>query len=557
MLRRKMKHGKRYQEIAGALIRNGLGYLISDFGLVELLPFSQGKTSSPRTAHRSTGERIRQFLEDLGPTFIKLGQVASSRRDLLPESIIVELEKLQDNAPPFSYDEVKEIIKEEFGSGVDDLFAEFDAEPLATASIGQVHKAKLHTEEPVAVKIQRPNIRPIIETDLEILEDISMSLESRFEWARDYQLREIVDEFSQAILSELDYYHEGRNAERIAKQFEDDGTVCIPKIYWDFSTKKVLTMEYIKGRKISEFFNGDVFGYRRKTISDRLIHSMLKQIFVDGFFHGDPHPGNLVVLPGDILCYMDFGMVGRLTEETKYHCASLVIALMRADSNAIIKSVDALAEIPDDADLHMLREDVEVLREKYYDVPVSQLSLREAINDLYHIAFKYHIRFPADLTILGKSLITIEGVVESLDPEFSLIEAARPFGERLLKERFRLGRIVQKGWKTFLDQVEILLELPKNLRDISKTMRKGKFRMEIVIPDLHLFLEKLDRISNRLSFAIVLLAFSIMMVGLMVGTSISGQSSLIWKNPIIEIGFGVATLMLLWLLFSIFKSGKF
>ncbi len=552
-----MKHGKRYQEIIGALIRNGLGYLINDFGLAELLSVSPKKTDTPRANHRSTGERIRLFLEDLGPTFIKLGQLASLRRDLLPESIIVELEKLQDCAPPFSYDEVKNTIESEFGASIDDLFAEFNTEPLATASIGQVHQAKLHTEEPVAVKIQRPNIRPQIETDLEILEDLSIMLESRFAWAKAYQLRDIVDEFSQALLSELDYYLEGRNAERFAKQFEDDANIRIPSIYWDFSTKKVLTMAYIKGRKISEFFDGDVIGYRRKVISDRLIHSMLKQIFIDGFFHGDPHPGNLLVLPGDILAYMDFGMVGRLTEETKYHCASLVIALMRADSNAIIKSVDAIAAIPDDIDLHLLREDVEVIREKYYDIPISQLSLKDAINDLYHIAFKYHIRFPADLTILAKSLITVEGVVQSLDPAFSLIEAARPFGEKLLRDRYHPKKVVQKSWKTFLDQMEIALELPKNLRDISKTMRKGKFRMEVVVPDLHLFLEKLDRISNRLSFAIVLLAFSIMMVGLMIGTSISGQPTLIWKNPIIEIGFGVATLMLLWLLFSIFKSGKF
>ncbi|KYC59037.1 ABC1 kinase family protein [Heyndrickxia coagulans] len=556
MLSRKMKHGKRYQEIAGALIKNGLGYLISDWGLSDLLPFPS-KKAAPRTPHRSTGERIRLFLEELGPTFIKLGQLASSRRDILPESIIADLEKLQDKATPFPFEEVKKIIRDEFGAGVEELFAEFDPEPLATASIGQVHKAKLHTEEPVAIKIQRPNIRPVIETDLEILESLSLSLESRFEWARAYQLRDIVEEFSQALLSELDYYHEGRNAERIAKQFEGDENIRIPKIYWDFSTKRVLTMEYIKGRKISEFFSETVPGYRKKAISERLIHSMLQQIFVEGFFHGDPHPGNIVVLPGDVICYMDFGMVGRLTEETKYHCASLVIALMRADTNAIMKSVDALAEIPEETDLHLLKEDVEVLREKYYDLPLSQSSLREAINDLYHLAFKYHIRFPADLTILGKSLITVEGVVESLDPEFSLIEAARPFGERLLRDRLRPGRVAQKGWKTFLDQAEILLELPKNLRDISKTMRKGKFRMEVVIPDLHLFLEKLDRISNRLSFAIVLLAFSILMVGLMIGTSISGQSTVIWKNPIIEIGFGVATLMLLWLLLSIFKSGKF
>jgi len=558
LFKKKVKHARRYQEIISAIIRNGFGYLINDFGLAEVLSISPKKVdASTNSNRRPVGERIRRLLQDLGPTFIKLGQMASLRRDLIPVTIIAELEKLQDQVPPFSFNQVQQLIEEEFGTKLKELFAEFDQEPLATASIGQVHKAKLHTQEWVAVKVQKPNIRANIETDLEILEDIAVLLETHFDWAKQYQLREIINEFAQALLAELDYYNEGRNAERISKQFTNDDTVHIPKIYWDYSTKKILTMEFIVGKKINQFLDEEIVGYDKKLISERLIYSLFRQIFIEGFFHGDPHPGNLVILSGNIIAYMDFGMVGRLTEDAKHHCASLVIGLMRGDTDNIIKSVDHLATIPDDIDMKMLHADIDQLREKYYDVPFSQLSLKDAINDLFQIAFKYHIHFPPDLTILAKSLMTIEGVIEALAPDFSIIECAKPIGEQLLKDRYHPKKIVKQGWKKFLDQLDIAFQIPKNLRDISAIMRKGKFRLEISIPDIHLFLIKLDRISNRLSFAIVLLAFSMMMTGLIIGTSITGQSSILWKNPIIEIGFGVATLMLLWLLFSIFKSGKF
>lgn len=558
MLGKRMKHAHRYQEIISAFLRNGFGYIVKELGLTEMLSIPRKMAGlNNDVSSRTIGQRIRTFLEDLGPTFIKLGQIASTRRDIIPEHIIVELEKLQDRVPPFPFEQVHSIIENELGDRLDRLFAEFNETPLATASIGQVHWARLHTGEEIAIKVQRPNIRPIIETDIEILEDLARLMESRLSWAKRYRLYEMIEEFSKALQAELDYHVEGSNSEKIANQFNNQAKIRIPDIYWDFSTKKVLTMEYIKGTKISQLKELDLLGYDRKIIAKRVTNSMLHQILIEGFFHGDPHPGNMMVLPDEVVVFMDFGMVGRLTSDMKYQLASLVISLKRGDTSGIIKAISKMGILPDQINMSLLRADVDELKDKYYHLPLSQISLGEAVNDLFTVSFYHQIQIPADMTMLGKALLTVEGVVADLDPDFNMVQAAEPFGQRLLLDRYHPKKIVKNTWNQLIEYTEIITELPKNIKDFSDTLKNGKFRLEITMPDIHLLLEKLDRISNRLSFSIVLLAFSIIMVGLIVGSSISGQSTLLWRLPAIEIGFGIALLMLIWLLYSIFKSGKF
>lgn len=553
-----MKHAHRYQEIISAFLRNGFGYIVKELGLTEMLSIPRKMAGlNNDVSSRTIGQRIRTFLEDLGPTFIKLGQIASTRRDIIPEHIIVELEKLQDSAPPFPFEQVQNIIENELGNQLDQLFAEFNETPLATASIGQVHWARLHTGEEIAIKVQRPNIRPIIETDMEILEDLARLMESRLSWAKRYHIYEIIEEFSKALQAELDYHVEGSNSEIIANQFVNQSKIRIPDIYWDISTKKVLTMEYIKGTKISQLQEMDHLGYDRKIIAERVTNSMLHQILIEGFFHGDPHPGNMMVLPDEEVVFMDFGMVGRLTSDMKYQLASLVISLKRGDTSGIIKAISKMGILPDQINMSLLRADVDELKEKYYHLPLSQISLGEAVNDLFTVSFHHQIQIPADMTMLGKALLTVERVVADLDPDFNMMQAAEPFGQRLLVDRYHPKKIARSMWSQFIEYTEIVTELPKNIKEFSDALKKGKFRLEITMPDIHLFLEKLDRISNRLSFSIVLLAFSIIMVGLIVGSSISGQTTLLWRLPAIEIGFGIALLMLVWLLYSIFKSGRF
>lgn len=558
MIGKRIRHISRYRDIAITLIRNGFGMVVEETGIAQFLSLPQRLFFEKKEkASKSVGERIRIVLEELGPTFVKLGQIASTRPDLIPEEIIRELEKLQDHVPPFSFQEVREIVQSELGEEIENIFLHFEDVPLAAASIGQVHRATLRTGEQVAVKIQRPNITTVIETDLEILQDLATLAEQRSELAAKYQIRDMMDEFSKSLREELDYTNEARNAEKIANQFKDDSTIYVPKVFWEYTTKKVLTMEYVEGVKFNEIDQLKKNGYNLKNLAERLAKGIFQQVFIGGFFHGDPHPGNVLVLPGEIIAFLDFGMAGRLTPDMRYHFSSLIISLMRQSTDGVIHSISAMGLIPDDVNMKQLRADVERMREKYYDVPLSQIRLGEAVNDLFRLAFQHSIRIPADLSLLGKTLLTVEGVVENLDPEFSILDIAEPFGRRLLKERYHPKNVAETVWKQVSDYGELILDFPKHMKEFTSLVKRGRLRMEVGIPELDLFLKKLDQISNRLSFSIVLLSFSIIMVGIIIGSSMNRQSTLLWKFPAIEMGFVVATLMFFWLLYSIFKSGRF
>jgi Predicted unusual protein kinase len=556
---KRMRHIGRYRDIASALIRNGFGFVVEEMGISQFLSLPQKAFFGRKTEHHSKtiGERVRLVLEELGPTFIKLGQIASTRPDLLPEEIISELEKLQDRVPPFSFDEVREIVQSELGGEIEKIFRHFDHAPLAAASIGQVHQAVLHSGEKVAIKIQRPHISNVIETDLEILQDLAVLAEHRLKWAAKYQVRDMIEEFSKALRAELDYTIEARNADKFSKQSANEQAVYIPKVFWEYSTKRVLTMEYVEGIKLNEIEKLKTNGYHLDHITEILSKEIFRQIFIDGFFHADPHPGNVIIKQGGIIAFIDFGMTGRLTSDMKHHFSSLVISLMRQSTDGVMKAILRMGIVPEDIDLKQLRADIEDLREKYYGVPLHQVSIGEAVNDLFRAAFKHSIKIPSDLTLLGKTLLTVEGVVEKLNPDFRIIDVAEPFGRRLAKERLHPKYIAENAWKHVTDYTELLMDFPAYVAEIASLMKRGRLRHEITIPELDLFLKKLDRISNRLSFSIVLLAFSIIMVGIIIGSSMGRQSTLLWKIPAIEIGFGVATLMFLWLLFSIFKSGRF
>lgn len=550
---------QRFREIAIAFSRNGFGYLVRELGLYQVLslPKRLFVKEQPEVHPKTRGERVRYFLEELGPTFVKIGQIASTRPDLIPEDILQELEKLQDNVPPFSYAEVQAIIRQELGGEVGTLFSKFQKVPLGAASIGQVHYGVLRTGEEVAIKIQRPKIEKAIKTDLEILKQLAQTAELRIDWAARYQISEIVNEFSKTLMEELDYTVEGQNADRIAEQFKDDATIRIPEVYWDFTTKKVLTMEYIEGIKLNELRKLQLKEYDTKILAERVANSIFHQILIDGFFHGDPHPGNITALPGNVVGFIDFGMVGRLTPEMKRNFASLVIAMMRQNTDGVIKAITKMGLVPEDVNMAQLRVDVDRLREKYYDVPFSQVSIGAAVNDLFTVAQKHRIQIPADLSLMGKSLLTMEGVVAKLDPDISIVNIAEPFGRHLLKERYRPKKVAESVFNQWGEYGEILIDLPKQLQEFASITKKGKLPLEISIPQAAIFLRKLDRMSNRLSFSIGLLSFSIIMVGLIVGSALREQSSILWNIPAVEMGFIIALLLFVWLIFSIFRSGRF
>jgi len=475
MLGKKIRHLGRYHEVARVFAKHGLGFIVQDLGLLNTLSLPKRLfTHEEALDSKSLGERIRRVIEDLGPTFIKMGQIASTRPDLIPENIILEMEKLQDRVGPFPYEKVQEIIQEEIGLPVHEIFAEFSENPLAAASIGQVHRAVLKTGEAVAVKIQRPQITKVIETDLEILLNLAAVAEQKLPWAKLYRVRDIIEEFAKSLLAELDYLTEGHNAEKIAKQFIDQPLIHIPKVYWHHSTKKVLTMEYVHGIKLNEHQQLSDSGYNRKDIAKKIIGAIFHQILEEGFFHGDPHPGNILIMPGEVIAFLDFGMVGRLTLEMKYHFASLVIAMIRKNTDTMIKAVLKMGLVPSDVNMPLLHQDIDSLKNKYLDIPLSQVSLGKAVNELFSIAFKHRIRIPADLTLLGKSLLTLEGVITKLDPELSIIDVAQPFGTKLLKERYQISTVIKRFFGTFSEYNDLLLDLPKQAKVLITNLQQGK-----------------------------------------------------------------------------------
>ncbi len=559
MIGKRIRHLSRYRVVASVMARHGLGFLVEEIGLLHMLSLPRRvftKADSEAIEHKPIGQRMREVCEELGPTFVKIGQLASTRTDLIPEGIVLELTKLQDQVPAFSFSEVYKILEEELGVKPGEVFAEFDELPLAAASIGQVHHALLLSGEEVAVKVQRPHIIPIIETDLEILMDLAILAENRLDWAARYRITEIIEEFSRSLQAELDYTIEGRNGERIAKQFIREPDIQVPKVFWDYTTRRVLTMEYVQGLKLNDFPRLTEMGYNRKNIAEKIVKAVFHQILIEGFFHGDPHPGNIFVLDGEVISLIDFGMVGRLSPDMKYQFSSIVIAMMRRNTEGILRAVLRMGLVPDDVNMPRLRREVEELRDKYVDVPLSKISLGEAINELFKIAFRHRIRIPADFTLLGKSLLTLEGLVEELDPEICIMDIAQPFGRKLLKERFRPSNLGEKVWHNLVEYGDLLVDLPKQVRGLMTNVQRGQLNLQVHLPEVDIFLRKLDRMSNQITLSLVLLSFSIVMMGLIIASSLANQPVMLWHFPASEVGFVIAAMMFVWLIVAIIRSGR-
>ncbi|MFD2210829.1 ABC1 kinase family protein [Virgibacillus halophilus] len=556
MLGKRLRHTKRYQEIINVFLKNGFSHFLYRLGLTRSASSGRHTDAAINMNMQDIGKKLCHTFQELGPTFIKLGQIASTRRDSIPPEIARELEKLQDEAVSIPFEEIKALIEKELDDNLNNLFVEFSEKPLATASIGQVHTAHLLTGEEVAIKIQRPGIRRSIEVDLEILQGIARMMEARISWAKTYHIRERIGEFIDSLHDELDYMVEGRNAERIAKRFKRQNSVHIPHIYWDFSTKKILTMERITGIKISKIDLLKEKGYDLKLIANRLADAMFQQVLDDGFFHADPHAGNIFVMPGNVVSLIDFGMMGRLSEDMRHYFAALLIHLQRGSPKGIIKTFSDMDILEDDTDMHALHKDLENLIAKYYDVSLIQYSLGQVILEIFMIAYKHRVKIPNDITMLAKAILTLEDIMHQVDPEFSIMKAVEPYGKKILKKRYNPKTIAATAWDKLIENAEIVGELPKNIRDMTTTIKKGRLRFDIHVSDLQTFLKRLDKISNRISFSIILLSFSILMVGLIIGSAIAGQTTVLWKLPVIEIGSVIAILMFLLLVLTIIRSGK-
>jgi len=557
LLQKQIKYLNRFREIAVLFSKSGLGFIIEESGLDRILSLPRRLITKTQVSEEKTlAERIRIFLEEAGPTFIKLGQIASTRGDIIPESIIKELEQLQNHVPPFETETAKKLIEESLDIKIDDVFSIFEDKPIGSASIGQVHRAVLKDGRVVAVKVQRPNIERQVRADLEILRTIAQTAENHFGWAEQYQVTSIVDELSSAMIDEMDYLIEARHMERFRKAFKDDPTTVFPECIFELTNKTVLTMEYLEGVSIRDTDALEEMNINREHLAEALSKTVFKQIFDHGFFHADIHPGNIIVLKDGRLGFIDFGMVGTLTSDLRYNFGNILIGMMQRESTKVVRAIIRMGVVPDNVDVNDLYREAEILQDKYYDIPLSQLDFSDAVEDLFTITNHYHIRLPKDFTLLGKTLITLEGNIELLSKSFSILDIAEPFGKKLVLERLNPKRFARSKMIDWIEIQEDAANAAQNLHQFTKGLKNKELPIRLTIDGRKEIGKHADKIINRLSFSLVLLSLSILMVGLIIGASILGQGSILFRFPIIEIGSILAVLMFLWLIYSIIKTGR-
>ncbi|MCK5708659.1 MAG: AarF/ABC1/UbiB kinase family protein [Candidatus Aureabacteria bacterium] len=556
LISRTYRQINRYKEIIFVLARHGFGDLLTKIDLEKYVDF--GKKILPvigdiKIESFSPYERIRMTLEELGPTFIKLGQIMSNRPDLLPQELLVELEKLQDSVPPFSEQEAKEIIESELGKPVSILFTEFTSAPMASASIAQVHKAILIAGEEIVIKVQRPDIEKIIEVDLEIMLHLAMLLEQHIKGMNIIDPVGIVNEFERSIKQETDFTLEAVHMERFAKNFQRDTTVYVPRVYRDLTTKKVLTMEFINGVKVSSVNGAQKEVYDPELIASRGADLVLKQIFEHGFFHADPHPGNILILSNNIICFLDFGMMGILLPKHREYLGSVILGIRNKDAEKITKALLRLSNSRRIENVEELENQVFRLVDQYSHQPLKNINLGEFLNKTIKILITYKLKISPDIYLLLKALVTIEGVARKLHPDFDMVKQIEPFARRLIKDRLSPRRLTKEMYESAAEFSLLLRDFPSEIKEIMDQIKLGQFGIEFKHKGLDPMLKKHDQISNRIAFAIVL-------ASLIIGSSLIVLSRIPpkWHEiPIIGIvGFLGAGVLGFWLLISILKHEK-
>lgn len=507
---------------------------------------------SPEISGLTPAQRIKRILEELGPTFIKFGQILSTRSDLLPKEYIDELKKLQDRAPTFPFSQVREIVEKELQSKLEDIFEWFEEEPIASASLAQVHIAMLRTGEKVAVKVQRPGIEAVIEEDLALLSYLAGLAERRIPEVRNYNPSAIVKQLGISIRRELDFLREARNTERFAKNFKDYEYIKIPKVFWEYTTSRVLTLEYLEGIKIDEIERLKREGYDLRLIARRGAEAFMVQIFVFGFFQADPHPGNILVLPDNRLGFIDFGQVGRLRRSLKEKLVELAIAIVKKDAEAVAERLLDIGAISPETPVGAFMEDIEDLISEYYDVKLSQVNMAELIKELFDISLRYRIRLPPDFALLTKSIVTAEALARQLDPEFNITLVAEPFVKRLIRQRVSLrgsSRVIaKKGYTIGRAIVNVPLKLEALL---DKMQNYGLSLRHVGFDNL---VEELDALTNRIAFALIT---SAIIIGSSLVMSSGRGPSLFGVNFFGFLGFLFASLLGTLLLIRIVRSGRF
>ncbi|MCC5601654.1 ABC1 kinase family protein [Nostoc favosum] len=471
-----------------------------------------GVTEAKQAARRkSQAVWIRNTLLDLGPTFIKVGQLFSTRADIFPGEYVEELAKLQDKVPAFSYEQVEATIEKELGKKIPELFHNFEPVPLAAASLGQVHKAVLHTGESVVVKVQRPGLKKLFEIDLQILKGITRYFQNHPKWGRGRDWLGIYEECCRILWEEIDYLNEGRNADTFRRNFRGYDWVNVPRVYWRYATSRVLTLEYLPGIKISQYEALEAAGLDRKAIARQGAQAYLLQLLNSGFFHADPHPGNIAISASGALIFYDFGMMGRIKSNVREGLMQTLFGIAQKDGDRVVQSLIDLGAIAPTDDMGPVRRSVQYMLDHFMDKPFENQSVAAISDDLYEIAYNQPFRFPATFTFVMRAFSTLEGVGKGLDPEFNFMEVAKPYAMQLMTDMngSEGNSFINELSRQAAQVSSTAFGLPRRLEDTLEKLERGDMRLRVRSIETERLLRRQSSIQLSISYALLISGFTL------------------------------------------------
>ena len=543
----------RYREILSVFTRHGFGWLLAELGLTSLLPLGQRLSRSEQSAPLVQAVHLRQAFEELGATFVKLGQVLSTRSDLLPPEYIAELAKLQDAVPPVSFEWIEAVIQAELGATLQELFLEFDPEPLAAASIGQVHAAFLPHGEEVVVKVQRPGVAEEIEQDLAILLDLARIITEHTSFGRDYDVLSLAQEFAFNLRCELNYVREAENAEHFRALFQDDPDICIPRIHWRYTGERVLVMERMRGLKITDVDALDRAGVDRCQLAANFVRLMLEEMFVHGFFHADPHPGNVYVLEDGRIGLIDFGMMGRLDEALQEGLSRLFLAVAKGDSERVMDEMLFLGMLQGQVNKPALKRDLDHMITCYAHRSAQEIAAANLFSEITALARRHRLRMPADLVLMARVMAISEGIGLQLNPDFQFIPFSQPYLERYWLHRHSPLQVGEKIVEGMVDMTEFGLSFPRRFTRLVTLLEQGELGGQIEIRDMGRTLDRVQRMVHQLSASVLVGA---LIVGLSQFMHMVAPEGFLqeYAGRFFGFLFVIAIVLGFWLLISIVRS---
>ncbi|MDD2272076.1 MAG: AarF/UbiB family protein [Desulfuromonadaceae bacterium] len=554
-INRNIRSIRRYLNIVRVLSTHGFDQALEMLGLADVVVRSRRlfRRPMPDIARLTAAERMRLALEELGPTFVKLGQILSTRADVIPQAFVHEFEKLQDNVPSFSFAEVLIQISTGLGAPVEHFFAEIDPVPLAAASIAQVHRARLLTGEDVVIKVRRPGIVEVVEADISALMALAGLAERHVPGSELYDPVGIVREFARTIRREMDFSREGHTIEKFRDNFGKTPWMYFPRVYWEQSSRAILTMEYIAGVKISERGKLLEQGLDPALLAHRGADCFLEMVLDHGFFHGDLHPGNALILPDNVICLLDYGIVGRLDDDLKKFLTDILAAIVNRDMDEVVSLLLFAGDISDNLDIRALKRDLFNFIDGYYEIPLQDIEVGRMLMEFIEIITLYNIRISPDLMMLAKSLVLVEGTGRMLDPAFDMVEHLRPFIVKALRQKYSPLRISRDVNQILSSYLNLARNIPRDLKEIINRINRNKFKIDLEHRGLDKFTADFDRSINRLSTSMILAA-------MIIGSSIIMQTDKgpkVMGFPVLAfMGYTVAGVVGLWLVYAIIRSGR-